>query len=117
MKKCPYCGKKYSDEAERCALDQTVLVACTNEDVREAEQAVPCKDSKPSSGLAALGWLLILGGIVGTLYFAFGFSTAAPGSDIVNIGLQQDRLLGFIEAQVNFLAGLLILLFSNLKRK
>jgi len=27
MKKCPYCGKEYSDETSICAVDETVLVS------------------------------------------------------------------------------------------
>ena len=69
--------------------------------------------------MKALGWILIFAGIVGDLYFAFGFSTSIPTErgNIVNLDLQQDRLFGFLDAQVNFLAGLLILLFVNLSLK
>jgi len=124
MKKCPYCGKKYFDDVVRCALDQTALVNCTAEDLREAAReaaaetlATKTRPGQTSSGLKPLGWILIFAGIGGTLYFVFGFSTTLPGSDVVNLDLQQNRLFGFLDAQVNFLAGLLILLFGNLSSK
>lgn len=65
--------------------------------------------------MKTLGTFLIVAGVAGSLYFAFVFS-AAPGG-VLNLDLQQDRLFGFLDAQVNFLAGILILLFVNLSLK
>ena len=66
-----------------------------------------------------LGWLLLWLGVVGDLYFAFGFTTSVPTEhgNVVNLDLQQDRLFGFLASLVSFLAGLLILLFVNLSLK
>jgi hypothetical protein len=30
MKRCPYCGKEYSDEYSICAIDENPLESCTN---------------------------------------------------------------------------------------
>lgn len=118
MKKCPYCGKKYFDDVVRCALDQSVLVACDPAEVPSAPEKMVVETGgerlvKTNSGMKALGWILIVVGIGGTLYFTFGFSTTLPESNVVNLDLQQDRLFGFLDSQVNFLAGLLILLFKS----
>lgn len=67
--------------------------------------------------MKTLGWFLIWAGIAGTLYFSFGFSTTLPGSGVVNLDLQQDRLFGFLDSQVNFLVGVLIVLFAGLALK
>jgi hypothetical protein len=120
VKKCPYCGKKYSDNVERCAVDQTDLVACSTSDtLTTATQATATTSTssvpRPASSAKLLGWILLWAGIAGTLYFAFVFTTVLPGSDVVNLDRQQDRLLGFIESQVNFLAGLLVVLLAKPK--
>ena len=45
-----------------------------------------------------LGWLLILTGVAGDLYFTFGFTTSvtADHGPVINLDLQQDRLFGFL---------------------
>ena len=118
MKKCPYCGKKYSDEVALCELDHyrlvddddPAVVPAPPETEPETNRSQPAV--KPSSDVV-LGWFLIWAGIIGTLYFTFGFSTSLPGSDVVNLDRQQNRLFGFLESQVTFLAGLLMVLIRG----
>jgi len=72
--------------------------------------------------VAILGVLLMLSGIGGALYFAFGFNTTVStlsvnnlsGGDVVNIGLQQQQMMGFIASIAAALAGLLIVLLLTL---
>ena len=47
MKKCTYCGKEYPDEAEVCAIDQSLLesdapvLSAEAEDIRKDSSALP----------------------------------------------------------------------------
>jgi uncharacterized membrane protein YciS (DUF1049 family) len=54
MKRCPYCGKEYSDEYSVCALDETPLESCT------------AKPSKSQRGV--LAYILIPALLVGFDY-------------------------------------------------
>ncbi|HVU08713.1 MAG TPA: type II CAAX endopeptidase family protein [Verrucomicrobiae bacterium] len=52
MKKCPYCGKEYSDDVERCLIDDEVLLggkAEINQDSKEITEPEPAvtPSSKP----------------------------------------------------------------------
>ena len=114
MKTCSYCGREYPDDATVCAVDQTPLVADVPEAAPAAtETAAPEPAVKSSSDAVMLGWFFIWAGIIGVLYFTFAFSTSLPGSDVVNLDRQQNRLFGFLESQVTFLAGLLMVLIKK----
>lgn len=53
---------------------------------------------------------------MGAVYFAFGFypAVSTPQGDVVNLSLQQDRLLGFLASLVAFLSGLFLMIFAHL---
>jgi hypothetical protein len=59
-----------------------------------------------------VGWLIMLAGIASALYFTFGFSQSVSAGDneVINIGLQQNRLFGFLASLIAFLSGLLVIL-------
>jgi hypothetical protein len=75
--------------------------------------------SSAGSGYVALGWLLLVGGIVATAYFIVGFDTsvAAPGLDtsglvpgtepdrVNNVGLLVDKICAVIGTSALSVAG------------
>jgi hypothetical protein len=66
--------------------------------------------------ISALGVLLMLAGIIGAVYFAFGFQTVVDSvnGQVVNFNLQQQQLLGFLASLAAAMSGLIIVLFVNL---
>src|SRR6185437_3008049 len=67
MKKCPYCGKEYSDEYSECAIDQNPLESCnpeppppaSNPEARSVESPTNISqedaDTKEPDGFRSLG--------------------------------------------------------------
>ena len=77
------------------------------------------QELSPAGKLTVLGVLLLVAGIGSALYFAFGFdpSVSSVEGSVVNLQLEQDRLLGFLASLVGALAGLLIILAAWLASK
>jgi len=74
----------------------------------------------PAAGMVVfLGVLIMLAGIISTLYFCFGFDTGIStfNGDVSNLGLLEDRLVGVLSSLATALGGLLIILFTATRRK
>jgi len=54
VKKCPYCGQEYPDDADVCAIDQTPLIASVS---RSDNLAGPGLPAKPTVACPACGGL------------------------------------------------------------
>lgn len=68
--------------------------------------------------LGLFATLLIIGGLVGLIYFgAFFERSVAVDSNwrVNNVGLMQDRLIGIILSALSMLIGVLITLFGRRK--
>lgn len=86
------------------------------EDAR-VEKGRPSEAVESNAGMAiGFGVLLLLSGIISTLCFCFHFNTLAPGTDIENVGLLNDRLIGVLCSLATAMAGLLIILFNAVKK-
>jgi hypothetical protein len=82
-------------EAERLAV--RLLARSEAEEVlaREAARKASVLQTQISAA-RFFGGLLILGGLAGMGYFFFAFNVGAPGTDVVNLGLMNTRMVGAI---------------------
>jgi len=65
-----------------------------------------------SIALAFLGVLLLIGGLCVTAYFLFVYDTTV--GDTYNVGLQQNRQLGFIGGVVTVVVGIAMLIVDGM---
>ncbi|HEY2083628.1 MAG TPA: hypothetical protein VGI88_12665 [Verrucomicrobiae bacterium] len=47
MKRCPYCGKEYSDEYSVCAIDENPLASCDPKPLTQSSEPVESEEPDP----------------------------------------------------------------------
>ena len=77
MKRCPYCGKEYSDEYSVCAIDENPLESC---DPKPSKPNVAVAASKPTTQHTKAAWMsgaCVIASIA--FFFIWGLASGISG--------------------------------------